>query len=198
LLADRLDSVLAVIYLIFTEGYAATTGEALIRHELCDEALRLCRVLELLIRQARTDVPAAQQAETLGLLALMRLHHSRRAARVGPGGELIVLDQQDRALWDRRDIQEGLAILDEALLLRQPGRIRFRPRSAPYTRALPPPETDWAQITALYGELRHYMDTAVIRLNQAVAASLAIAPHRLALAGCLPALNAYAPFHGPR
>lgn len=198
LLADRLDSVLAVIYLIFTEGYAATTGEALIRHELCDEALRLCRVLELLIRQARTDVPAAQQAETLGLLALMRLHHSRRAARVGPGGELIVLDQQDRALWDRRDIQEGLAILDQALLLRQPGPYQIQAAiSALHARAAAAAETDWAQITALYGELRHYMDTAVIRLNQAVAASLAHSPHTgLRLLDLLAnELGAYAPFH---
>lgn len=198
LLADRLDSVLAVIYLIFTEGYAATTGEALIRHELCDEALRLCRVLELLIRQAKTNVPAAQQAETLGLLALMRLHHSRRAARVGPGGELMVLDQQDRTLWDRRDIQEGLAILDQAVLLRQPGPYQIQAAiSALHARAPTAAETDWAQITALYGELRRYMDTAVIRLNQAVAASIAHSPQTgLRLLDLLASeLSAYAPFH---
>jgi len=198
LLADRLDSVLAVIYLIFTEGYAATTGEALIRHELCDEALRLCRVLELLIRQAKTDVPQAQQAETLGLLALMRLHHSRRAARVGPGGELMVLDQQDRALWDRRDIQEGLAVLEKALRLRHPGPYQTQAAiSALHARASTAAETDWAEITALYGELRHYMDTAVIRLNQAVAASIAHRPHTgLRLLDLLThELSAYAPFH---
>lgn len=198
LLADRLDSVLTVIYLIFTEGYAATTGEALIRHELCDEALRLGRVLELLIRQAKTDVPSAQQAETLGLLALMRLHHSRRRARIGPDGELIVLDEQDRALWDRRDIQEGLAILDQALRLRQPGPYQIQAAiSALHARALTAAETDWAEITTLYGELRRYMDTAVIRLNQAVAASLAHSPHTgLRLLELLAnELSAYAPFH---
>jgi len=91
LLAERLDSVLTVLYLIFTEGYAATAGDALIRHELCDDAIRLCRVLELLIRQAQTDVPTAQYAEVLGLLGLMLLHHSRRTARVGVHGELILL-----------------------------------------------------------------------------------------------------------
>ena len=107
LLAERLDAVLTVLYLIFTEGYAATAGEALIRHELCAEAIRLCRVLELLIRQTQTDVPAAQYAEVLGLLGLMLLHHSRRTARVGSHGELILLSDQDRSLWDKRAIQEG-------------------------------------------------------------------------------------------
>lgn len=198
LLADRLDSVLAVIYLIFTEGYAATTGEALIRHELCAEALRLGRVLELLIRQAKTDVPDAQQAETLGLLALMRLHHARRRARLGPGGELIVLDAQDRTLWDRRDIQEGLAILEKALRMRHPGPYQIQAAiSALHARAPTAAETDWAEITALYGELRRYMDTAVIRLNQAVAASIAHRPHTgLRLLDLLAEeLRAYAPFH---
>src|SRR4029077_12244850 len=115
LLAERLDSVLTVIYLIFTEGYAATAGDALIRHELCAEAIRLCRVLELLIRQTQTDVPPAQHAEVIGLLALMLLHHSRRTARVGARGELVLLADQDRAQWDRVNIQEGLALVEKAL-----------------------------------------------------------------------------------
>jgi RNA polymerase sigma-70 factor (ECF subfamily) len=198
LLAERLTAALAVIYLIFTEGYAATTGEALIRHELCDEAIRLCRVLELLIRQEKTDAPIAQHAETLGLLALMLLHHSRRAARVGPGGELILLDQQDRALWNRRDIQEGLAILEKALLMRHLGPYQIQAAiGALHARAARAEDTDWPQIAALYGQLRHYADSPVIQLNQAVAVSMASGPQAgLPLLDSLAKdLNAYAPFH---
>src|SRR5215211_3108650 len=121
LLAERLDAVLTVIYLIFTEGYAASVGEALIRHELCADAIRLCRVLELLIRQTQTDVPQTQYAEVLGLLGLMLLHHSRRTARVGAHGQLILLSQQDRSAWDKRAIQEGLALVEKAFHLRQLG-----------------------------------------------------------------------------
>jgi RNA polymerase sigma-70 factor (ECF subfamily) len=198
LLAERLDAVLSVLYLIFTEGYAASAGDALIRHELCDEAIRLCRVLEMLIRQTKTDVPAAQYAEVLGLLALMLLHHSRRQARVGSGGELILLSQQDRALWDRCQIQEGLALLEKALRLRRPGSYQLQAAiSALHTRAPRAEDTDWPQIAALYGELRHYADSPVIRLNQAVAVSMAQTPQaglRL-LDPLADELNAYAPFH---
>jgi RNA polymerase sigma-70 factor (ECF subfamily) len=198
LLAERLDSVLTVVYLIFTEGYAATAGDALIRHELCDDAIRLCRVLELLIRQTQTDVSPAQHAEVLGLLAMMLLHHSRRRARVGARGELVLLDEQDRSLWDRRDLQEGLALVDKALSMRHPGPYQVQAAiSAVHARAASPEATDWLQIAALYAELRRSVDTPIIRLNQAVAVSMAASPGgglRL-LEPLAEELDAYAPFH---
>ncbi len=200
LLAERLDSVLTVLYLIFTEGYAATAGDALIRHELCDDAIRLCRVLELLIRrsQPQTDVPPEQYAEVLGLLAMMLLHHSRRHARVGAHGELILLGEQDRSLWDRRDIQEGLALVEKALHMRCPGPYQIQAAiSALHARAPTPEATDWPQIVGLYGELRRFVNTPIIQLNQAVAASMAVSPQTgLRLLELLTReLNAYAPFH---
>jgi len=198
LLAERLEAVLVVIYLIFTEGYAASAGEALIRHELCSEAIRLGRALEYLIRQEKTDVPPTQYAEALGLLALMLLHHSRRGARLGEQGELIVLAEQNRSLWEQREIQEGLALLDKALQLRQPGPYQIQAAiSALHARATTPDSTDWLQIAALYDQLRRYTDTPVIRLNHAVAISMASGSEtglRL-LALLAEPLNAYAPFH---
>ncbi len=177
LLAERLEAVLSVLYLIFTEGYAATSGDALIRHALCDDAIRLTRVLAVLIRQSATDVPASQQAEVLGLLALLLLHHSRHAARIGAEGQLIVLEEQDRSLWDRRAIQEGLALVEAALQMKQPGPYQIQAAiSALHTRAAIYAETDWREITLLYGQLRRFTDTPVVRLNQAVAASLAFGP----------------------
>ncbi len=198
LLGERLESVLAVLYLIFTEGYAATAGDALIRQDLCDEAIRLARVLEHLIRRERTDVPETQYAEVVGLLALMLLHHSRRQARLGAQGELVLLSDQDRSLWDQREIQEGLALVDKALQMRQPGPYQIQAAiSALHAQARRAADTDWAQIAALYQELRRRADTPVIRLNQAVAVSLAGSPAEgldllNALAGDL---EGYAPFH---
>ncbi|MBL8055916.1 MAG: sigma-70 family RNA polymerase sigma factor, partial [Anaerolineales bacterium] len=200
LLAERLATVLSVIYLIFTEGYAATSGEALIRHDLCEEALRLARVLEHLVQREQTDVPAGGYAEVLGLLALMLLHHSRRRARVGPAGQLVLLAEQDRGLWDRREIQEGLALLDKALHLRQAGPYQIQAAvSALHAQAARPEATDWPQIAALYRELRRFADTPVVRLNEAVAISLARSPQagleQLEALAAEPELAAYAPYH---
>lgn len=187
-----------VLYLIFTEGYAATAGDSLIRRELCDDAIRLCRVLELLIRQTETDVPTEQHAEVLGLLALMLLHHSRRAARLGTRGELILLADQDRSIWDRRDIGEGLALVETALNMRHPGPYQLQAAiSAAHVRADSAEATAWPQIAALYAELRAYLDTPIIRLNQAVAVSMADGPSmglRL-LEPLAEELTAYAPFY---
>jgi RNA polymerase sigma-70 factor (ECF subfamily) len=198
LLAERLEAVLSVIYLIFTEGYAATAGEALIRHELCDDAIRLCRVLELLIRQTQTDVPPAQYAEVLGLLGLMLLHHSRRKARVGPQGELILLGNQDRSLWDRRNIQEGLALVEKAFHMGHAGAYQIQAAISALHASSPTAEaTDWAQIAALYATLRQHSDTPIIRLNQAVAVSMTSGPELgLRLLNLLAdELSDYGPFH---
>jgi RNA polymerase sigma-70 factor (ECF subfamily) len=198
LLAERLEAALSVIYLIFTEGYAATAGEALIRHELCDDAIRLCRVLELLIRQTQTDVPAAQYAEVLGLLSLMLLHHSRRKARVGEQGELVLLSEQDRSLWDRRNIQEGLALVEKAFHMGHAGAYQIQAAiSALHASASTAEVTDWAQIAGLYASLRRYNDTPIIRLNQAVAVSMTNGPELgLRLLDLLvDELSDYAPYH---
>ncbi|MEM7346744.1 MAG: DUF6596 domain-containing protein, partial [Chloroflexota bacterium] len=198
LLAERLDSVLTVIYLIFTEGYAATMGDALIRYELCDNAIRLCRVLELLIRQTKTDVPLTQYAEVLGLLSLMLLHHSRRAARVTGEGTLILLSEQNRSLWDKRDIQEGLALVEKALHINSLGPYQLQAAiSAVHARASTADATDWVEIAELYGQLRQFDDTTIVQLNQAVAVSMADGPIEglHLLEPLADTLSDYAPFH---
>jgi len=164
-LPERLAAVLEVAYLIFNEGYAAAEAESYLRPDLCREAIRLGRlVVELL-----PDEP-----EPRGLLGLMLLHHARRAARVGPDGGIVALEDQDRSTWDRNEIQEGTAVLDSALPLRRPGPYQIQAAvAALHANAPTAAATDWPQIAALYGALVRYTPTAVVQLNAAVAMAMA-------------------------
>jgi RNA polymerase sigma-70 factor, ECF subfamily len=164
LLHERLEAVQAVIYLIFNEGYAATGGEHLIRGDLCSEAIRLGRTLcELL----------PGEAENLGLLALMLLHDCRRAARVNSAGELVPLEEQDRALCNRAQIQEGTQLIEKALGMRSIGAYQLQAAiAAIHGEAQRPQETDWRQIAKLYCELYRIAPTPVIALNHAVAVAM--------------------------
>ena len=165
LLPERLDALLAVIYLIFNEGYVATSGDTLTRHELCGEAIRLCRVLVHLLPQS---------AEARGLLALMLLHDSRRETRLNAAGELVLLEEQDRSRWDQAKIQEGIAILDEALILHDPGPYQVQAAiSALHAEAQTADSTDWRQIAALYGTLLQMTPSIVVEVNRAVAVAMA-------------------------
>ena len=156
-LPDRLGSVLAALYLIFNEGYAATAGEALVRRELCAEAIRLARVL----RRLMPDEP-----EVAGLLALMLLQSSRRDARTGSGGELVLLDDQDRALWHADEIAEGLDLVARL----PPGTYALQAGiAAEHARAASPAATDWTRIAALYALLAQAAPGPVVELNRAVA-----------------------------
>jgi RNA polymerase sigma factor (sigma-70 family) len=168
-LAARLSSVLEVLYLIFNEGYSATAGDDLIRPALCEEALRLGRVLAELI-------PA--EADVHGLVALMSIQASRARARVGPGGEPILLFDQNRALWDRLLIRRGLASLDRARGLAGPdGPYTLQAAiAACHARARAPEETDWSTIVSLYDQLAELRPSPVIDLNRAVALSMAHGP----------------------
>jgi len=165
LLPERLDALLAVIYLIFNEGYVATTGDSLTRGDLCSEAIRLCRVLIALLPHS---------AEARGLLALMLLHDSRRDTRLSASGELVLLDEQDRTRWDQAKIREGVAVLDEALALSDPGPYQIQAAiSALHAEAPTPEATDWQQIVALYGTLAVMTPSMVVEVNRAVAVAMA-------------------------
>ena len=159
-LPDRLGSVLAALYLIFNEGYAATSGEALVRRELCAEAIRLARVLRALM----PDEP-----EAVGLLALMLLQDSRRDARTGPGGELVLLEEQDRGLWHHEQIEEGLELVERL----PPGSYALQAAiAAEHARAVSPEATDWARIADLYALLARTTPSPVVELNRAVAVAM--------------------------
>jgi RNA polymerase sigma factor (sigma-70 family) len=168
-LAARVPSVLEVIYLIFNEGYAATRGDDWMRTELCEDALRIGRILACL-------VPG--EAEVHGLVALMELHASRARARLGPSGEPILLMNQDRARWDRLLVERGLAALARAESLTQPlGPYTLQAAiAACHARAATGPETDWKKIVALYDALVEITRSPVVELNRAVAVSMAFGP----------------------
>ena len=169
-LPDRLNSVLASLYLIFNEGYSATSDEALVRRELSGEAVRLAGTLARLM----PDEPEAH-----GLLALMLLQDSRREARVGPDGELVLLEDQDRSLWDRREIDTGLGLLERVARLGPQGPYALQAAIAgEHARADGSDQTDWARIASLYALLAIAQPSPVIELNRAVAIAMAEGPER--------------------
>ena len=182
LLPERLRSVLAVVYLIFNEGYGPPP-----RADLCDEAIRLGKVLALLM----PDEP-----EVLGLLALMLLHDARREARLDGAGELVLLEDQDRSLWDRARVDEGRRVLDRALPLRRTGPYQLQAAIASLHLE---PKTDWAEIALLYERLLELSPSPVVELNRAVAVAMAQGPESgLALIEAIDGLDSYRHLHSAR
>jgi RNA polymerase sigma-70 factor, ECF subfamily len=193
-LDERLAGVLAVIYLVFNEGYAAREGDRLVRADLCDEAIRLGRLMTRLM---------PDDAESAGLLALMLLHDSRRAARTDERGRFVALPDQDRARWDRARVDEGVASLERALRLRRPGPYQLQAAIAALHADAPDAErTDWAQIATLYRELGRMAPSAVVEVNRAVAVGMSAGPRAgLCLLDRLGAdrrIAGYQPFHAAR
>jgi RNA polymerase sigma-70 factor, ECF subfamily len=188
LLPERTSGVLAVLYLLFNEGYAATAGPDLVRQALCTEAIRLTRTLATLM----PDEP-----EALGLLALMLLQHSRRAARVDDAGDLVTLEEQDRSRWDAGEIEEGLGLLDDALRHDSAGYYQLQAAiAACHATAEDAADTDWSKIAVLYGRLAEVAPSPVVDLNRAVAVAMADGPAAgLELVEALEAAGALAGYH---
>ncbi len=194
LLPERLESVLSVVYFIFNEGYSATSGSRLTRGDLCDEAIRLGRILVEL---------APDESEAAGLLALMLLHDSRRPARTDAKGRFVTLEMQDRTLWNRRTIESGDRILRRALARRHPGPYQIQAAiSAVHAHAASHAETDWQEVRALYGRLYGMQPSWVVKLNEIVALSFAesaeAALRALAELEERQVLERYQPFHAAR
>jgi RNA polymerase sigma-70 factor (ECF subfamily) len=166
-LPDRLDSVLQVIYLVFNEGYAASSGDSLTRPDLSGEAIRLGRLLAALL----------PEPEVLGLLGLMLLHESRRAARASAAGDIVLLEQQDRSLWDQAQIAEGTALVQRALASREAGPYTLQAAIAAVHASAPTvADTDWRQIVGLYDLLEQAVGSPVVELNRAVAVAMRDGP----------------------
>ncbi|PYN49407.1 MAG: RNA polymerase subunit sigma-24 [Candidatus Rokuibacteriota bacterium] len=189
-LAERLDAVMVVLYLVFNEGYAASFGERLVRHELCAQAIRLGRMLVELL-------PA--YAEPKGLLALMLLHDSRRQTRLDDAGDIVLLEDQDRTRWDRAQIDEGAALAETALRAegQPPGSYSLQAAiAAIHAQAPTAATTDWRQITALYGVLARVHPSPVVELNRAVAVAMSLGVERgLALVDELDRRGELAEYH---
>jgi RNA polymerase sigma-70 factor (ECF subfamily) len=167
-LPDRLDTVLRVVYLVFNEGYAASSGESLTRHDLSGEAIRLGRLLAELM---------PDETEVIGLLALMLLHESRRAARTSADGDIVLLDDQDRSVWDAHQIAEGTALVDRTLATRRIGPYTLQAAiAAAHARARTAAATDWAQIASLYDVLLRVDPSPVVALNRAAAVAMRDGP----------------------
>jgi RNA polymerase sigma-70 factor (ECF subfamily) len=191
LLPDRLPHVLAVLYLVFNEGYASTASDDLVRRELCDEAIRLAKLLAVLM----PDEP-----EALGLLALVLLHDSRRDARVDERGDLVLLEDQDRGRWDRRRIDEGTRVLDRAAALGRPGPYQLQAAiAAVHAGAARADDTDWREIARLYALLTALAPSPVVELNRAVAVAMAAGPEAgLGLVEGIDGLEGYHLLHATR
>jgi RNA polymerase sigma-70 factor, ECF subfamily len=193
LLAERLAGVLRIVYLIYTEGHVATRGDQAVRGDLCEDAIRMARLLARLM---------PDEAETLGLLALLLLTDARRPARLGPDGVFVSLEEQDRARWDAARIDEGLAVLDRSLRLGRPGAYVIQAAiAALHARAPRFEATDWPQIAALYAELARVDPSPVVAVNRAVAVGFAEGPDAgLAMLDGLDddRLRRYQPLHATR